>query len=263
MMSAGKKVTAEARDKSIVEKYVNDGTTTLDSIGIEHGLTRERVRQIIRDSGVDIEAVAASRKQDALDRHVKVVAKLIAADESIDTLGKLSKVTRISIPYFKENAAAFGAPLIEVGRRRKEKAMSLPRPQEQSYTDEDIYEAMRHVHKINGFKPVTTQMYRESRRTTDPSASLVQLRMGGIINACEAAKVPHLDRRPKSHGFTENDVTEAMERCANELQIESVRLLSFAGYSDWAAKGNGPSGSRVRQIFGNWNNAKMAVKEFS
>ena len=97
-MSAGKKVTAEARDKSIVEKYVNDGTTTLDSIGIEHGLTRERVRQIIRDSGVDIEAVAASRKQDALDRHVKVVAKLIAADESIDTLGKLSKVTRISIP---------------------------------------------------------------------------------------------------------------------------------------------------------------------
>jgi hypothetical protein len=263
VMSAGKNVTAEVRDKSIVEKYVNDGTTTLDSIGVEYNLTRERVRQIIRDSGVDVDAVAAARKQDALDRRIKVVTELIASDESVDTLGKLSKATRISIPYFKENEAAFGAALVEVGRRRKEKAMSLPRPQEQSYTDEDIYEAMRHVHKINGFKPVTTQMYRESRRTTDPSASLVQLRMGGVINACEAAKVPHLDRRPKSNGFTKQDVTEALKRCAKETNVESVRLLSFAGYSDWAAEGKGPSGSRVRQIFGNWNNAKMAVKEFS
>ena len=261
-MSTEKNAT-EARDKKIVEKYVNDGTVSLESIGVEHGLTRERVRQIIRDRGVDIEALAEARKQDALERRLNLTTELIESDSSIDTLGKLSKMSHISIPYFSENRDAFDVVLREVDRRRKEKAMSFPRPQEQSYSDEDIYEAMRHVHKVNGGKPVTTQMYRDSRRTTDPSVSLVQLRMGGIINACEAANVPHLQRRPKSHGFTEDDVTEALERCAKDLQIESVRLLSFAGYSDWASEGNGPSGSRVRQIFGNWNNAKMAVEVLS
>lgn len=262
-MNTEKTITAEVRDKQIVEKYVNDGTTTLDSIGIEHGLTRERVRQIIRDSGVDIDAVSASRKKDALDQRVKLVAGLVSSDESINTIGQLSKLSRISIPYFKDHKDSFGDALVEVGRRRKEKAMALPRPQERAYTDEDIYAAMRYVHKVNGGKPVTTQMYRESRRTIDPSTSLVQLRMGGVINACEAAKVPHLDRRPKSNGYTEKDVVVALKQCAEDLQVESVRLLSFAGYSDWAAEGNGPSGSRVRQIFGNWNNAKMAVKDLS
>lgn len=261
-MSTVKTLTAKDRDKAIVEKYVNDGTTTLDSIGIEYNLTRERVRQIIRSSGVSPEVVSENRKQDALMRHTKEVDRLISEDQTIDTIAKLSKLSGASISYLKENEEAFSKALGEVARRRKEKSLTLPRPQELEYTDEDIYEAMRHVYKINGGKPVTTQMYRDSHRTTDPSASLVQSRMGGIINACEAAGVPTTNRRPKANGFTKEDVAAAMKKCVEETAAESIRLLSFAEYSTWAAAGNGPSGSRVRQIFGNWNNAKMAVEEF-
>lgn len=260
-MSTTKYALTEDRDKSIVEKYLNDGTSTLESIGKEHGLTRERVRQIIRNSGT--EGVSDRRKADALTRRLKVVNDLVFSNKSVDTIGSLSKLSGVPIQYLNEHRTLFAAALEEVERRRKEKLMALPRPQDQSYSDEDIYEAVRYVHKVSGGKPVTTQMYRELARTIDPSASLIQLRMGGVINACEAANVPHHNRRPKSNGFTEADVTDALKRCAKALDVGSVRLLSFAEYSDWATQGNGPSGSRVRQIFGNWNNAKMAVEALS
>jgi hypothetical protein len=85
--------------------------------------------------------------------------------------------------------------------------------------------------------------------------------MGGIINACKGAGVPHNQPR-KRRSMPKEEIIRSIIACVDELGLESVRLLSFVEYSQWATGEKRPSGSRVRQIFGNWNSAKMAVNTF-
>lgn len=252
----------DERNQRIVNEYLNDGTSTLESIGKMYGLTRERVRQIVAKGTPGVEGIAQKRREDALTHYVAKAEKAVSSKPFIKTLKSLSEHVGVSVAYLNENRERFSGPVEIVEKRRREHLLTMPRNSERSFSDEDIYEAVRYVHKKNGGKPVTTDMYRVSHRSSDPSASLIELRMGGIINACKGAGVPHNKPRQR-RSLTKEEVTGAMIQCARDLGIDSVRLLSYMEYSEWAAKGNGPSGSRVRQIFGNWNNAKMAVNAFS
>lgn len=257
---------AAERNAKIVETYTTDPSSTLESIGASYGLTRERVRQIVRNhigASKTAAEVIDQRNDIALQSNKKRVAELVSSDPTVDTLEKLAKRLGLTTAYLNANIDALADSLAVVALRRKESQVSRPRTTEKTYTDEDVYRAVRRISKLHGGKPLTTPMYRESRRNDEPSVSLIQLRMGSILNAAQAANVPFPASRAKRSLHTEETVTDAMQRCAKDLGFDSVRLLSYAEYSDWASQGNGPSGSRVRQIFGNWNAAKMKVTSFS
>ena len=256
-----RKTATQERDAKITNEYITNGASTLDSIGKTYGLTRERVRQIVNKNNPGIEDIHQKRRAEAVSRHVATADKLVAADESIKTLKMLSDKIGVTSAFLKENKAAFAGSINIVEKRRKEYLVNLPRFTERSFSDEDIYEAVRYVSKMNGGKPITTEMYRTDHRTTDPSVSLIELRMGGIINACKGAGVAHNQPR-KRRSIPKEEIISSIIACVEDLGLESVRLVSFVEYSEWAMENKRPSGSRVRQIFGNWNSAKMAVNAF-
>ena len=255
------------RNRDIIQEYLSNGHSTLDSIGTQHGLTRERVRQIVvKGVGGELspEDISQMRKRDTLRRNVQKVEHMVFEEGStVNTVAAVVSALGVSASYLTENREAFAEALEEVSRRRTEKLLTLPRQAQKSFTDEDIYTAVRRVSALMEGKPLTTPAYDLLRLKTEPSVSLIQIRMGGIINACKGAGVTHGEPRQKRSIYNEEKIVAAIVKCVEDLGLESVRLLSFANYSDWATKGNGPSGSRVRQIFGNWNNAKMAVDEVS
>lgn len=259
--TATEKTPIQQRDEKITQEYLTNGLATLESIGQKYGLTRERVRQIIKKANHGIEDIHQQRRAEALSRYVSKANKLVSKGDSIKTIKSLSEALGVTTSFLNDNKDAFAESMRVVEKRRKEYLVNMPRTTERSFSDEDIYEAVRYVSKVNDGKPVTTDMYRATSRSTDPSASLIELRMGGIINACKAAGVPHNQPR-KRRSIPKEDIIRSIIACVDDLGLESVRLISFVEYSQWATEGKHPSGSRVRQIFGNWNNAKMAVNTF-
>lgn len=259
--TATEKTPIQLRDEKITQEYLTNGVSTLESIGSKYGLTRERVRQIVSKNNVGGEDVRQKRRAEAVAQYVSKANELLSSDDSIKTLKSLSERLGVSTAFLKDNKADFFGSLSVVEKRRKEYLVNFPRSSERSFSDDDIYEAVRYVSKVNDGKPVTTDMYRATHRSTDPSASLIELRMGGIINACKGAGVAHNQPR-KRRSIPKDEIIRSIIACVDDLGLESVRLLSFVEYSQWATEGKRPSGSRVRQIFGNWNSAKMAVNTF-
>lgn len=247
----------QTRDEAIASEYTTDGFSTLDSIGQKYGLTRERVRQIIAKtvSGTR-EELAEKRRQDAVRRHLATAENLIASDATVASIGALSEITGISIGFINDNAADFTQVTDEIARRRHQRRLDSPRPSVRKFTDEDIYSTLRRISSAHAGNPVTVTMYLEDRRADEPSLSLIQLRMGSLISACEKAGVASGAARGKRAVYGPTELINSIEKCAGELGLPSIGQLSYVQYSDWAKASRGPSASLVRLNFGSWKNAK-------
>lgn len=227
-----------ARDAAIIAAY-QDGNT-LEAIGQMHGLTRERIRQIIKRSGI------------ATHRH-SVVAYQRWADGHGERINETFDITRSiarTIALHPEAPASWVRRLL---RPRAHESHS-GRTANPSWTSEDMLAALRAA-ATNGV--ITTTAYSRWRRdggTIDdrvgPAVSIIVWRFGSWRNAAEQAglQVGFTPRAVYIRQWTREDAIASVKQYIREADTRGIRP-SYAGYDAWASENPGhPSAAYLRYL---------------
>jgi len=241
-------VTRQDRNRAIVE-MAQTGLTYAE-IGMHFGLTRERVRQIIKPFGVDgstTRGARAAQKREALEADrdrilswAKHNPGLCAADAEA-ALG--IKPGRVREALGVEATRIFTYTSARVAVR---------------YTDERIFQALRDAAILLG-NPLSKAAYDEYVEAFGgPSGVLLMKRFGTWKAACRAA------------GLSVHDHVGFTRRRWSQGQLVEVLMDYFGSpgargsvddYERWAAedKPARPSGALIRDRFGSWTAAKRAA----
>ncbi len=223
------------------------GGASLSEIGLAFGLTRERVRQIIRDAGGPggSQAEAARRAREEEERRQlreRALAEIRRAPGStVDDVASALGTT----------ADAVRSALGPEARR----LLVTPHRSTSVFSDELILEHLRLGARYAG-EPLTVRSYDQVRGSFDgASAPLVLQRFGSWRDACAAAGVAHGQpvRAHYSRRWTKDQLVDAV---AQYLSLPSSRG-SFADYERWARRTPGmPSSQTIRTQLGTWTRAK-------
>lgn len=220
---------------------------SLQSIAEEFALTRERVRQIIRDAG------GPGRQDASAARAAK------AEHERLNLREQALRLCRERPGSTADDvASALGVTAAEVraalGDDARRVLISTHRPGV-TFEDADILQHLRRAAALAG-EPLTVRMYEEVRaRVGGASSPLVLQRFGTWREACAHAGVKHGQplRAHYERRWTRDQLVDAV---ADYLCCDGARG-SFADYERWARGVEGaPSGQTIRTQLGTWSRAK-------
>ncbi len=223
----------------------------LASIGTDFGLTRERVRQIIRDHGQVSTADAQAARQARLDQQrddLRQRAATMVRQRPGLTMAQLADLLGVSKGQLSGVVDRETRALLvreKQGRRR--------------WSDEQILHCLRRAADLYPGKPLTGHRYGKVRKQVGgPTHVRVLQRFGTWLAACEAAGVRPgtAPRRRYARAWTE---TEMLGWVADYLAQPGTRG-TYAGYDEWARRTDGaPSSQTVRNRFGTWAVVKRAA----
>lgn len=222
---------------------------TLAAIAHDFGLTRERVRQIIRAAGGP--SAATARAQRAAKR---AQSEHAAAERLRDLYRRHPAASR------SELAALSGVPTDRIKELLGEDARFLVSPKQRvrQYSDTDIFVAMREAAAMfDG--PLSHQRYASvSVEVGGPSVPRILQRFGTWLQACEKAGV-QAGRRPKREYNRKWSASDALKWVATYLRTADCPG-TFQGYDEWARGTVGaPSAATMRNILGPWSDVKRAA----
>jgi DNA-binding CsgD family transcriptional regulator len=220
---------------------------SLQAIADEFGLTRERVRQIIRsaDGPSRADAAAARRARRVDDRQaLRERALRVWGETPAITLDDLAQGLGVTTTELR---AALGK---DAGR-----VLVSSRPGQAVFTDEMLREHLRRAAELAG-EPLTVRKYNEVRSQFGGASSpLVLQRFGSWRSACEAAGVA--TGRPVRMNYRRRWSHEQLVEAVAAYLREPDSRGSFADYEQWARRTSGaPSGQTIRTQFGSWSIAK-------
>lgn len=240
---------AEERTVVMAQRYA--AGETLEAIGADHRLTRERVRQILKASGlVDAGQARAAR---------------CAAREAEDQAARALIYTWLqNNPGRTQSVAAqqLGIPTTLIGRLLGPEARRWfvdERDVDPVVPDEDVLAGLRQAAVELG-DPLVADRYDTYAPSRGLLGSVRIIQRWGTWNAaCVAAGLRiNAGRAVYRRRWTE---AEMLEHVANYLQTEDCRG-SYAGYDDYARRvPEAPSSQTVRNAFGNWSNMKSAAQQ--
>lgn len=220
---------------------------SLQAIALQFGLTRERVRQIIRDAGGPGKAEAvAARTQRATQERGELRDR---------ALGLCRQRPGLAV---EELAAELGASAQDVRAALGDDARRLLVTSHQAsvlFSDDDILGHIRRAAAQTG-EPLTVRMYDAVRGEFGGASSpLVLQRFGSWRVACVRAGVRH--GQPLRSEYRRRWSTDQLiDSVADYLGGEDTRG-SFADYERWARTVPGaPSGQTIRTQLGAWSRAK-------
>jgi hypothetical protein len=234
---------------------------TLDAIGMEFGVTRERVRQIIRDSNgpssSELKSALAARERRQVEaRRLRIQEALRALVFQSGAITAAEASDRIN---FEESEIRQHWPDDIRQFRLRESA-----PVEQLWSDADIMAALRAA-AVYDF-PLSAAAYTELVRmgeVSGPSLPLVYQRFGGWLAACESAGVVHgkAMRHYESRWSDDELLVYARDYFLAPDWPESAHR-----YDEWrlANAPDGPSQQTLRNRLGRWSEIKrraLAPKE--
>lgn len=227
---------------------------TLDEIGSAHGVTRERIRQLLKKYGGpsseqvrDLraaealvaqrghEVAVAAQIRDALDLHGPMTAAEVGDATELDA-GEVSKYWPKELAHLR---------------------LYAPGTNENRWTDEAILNAMREA-ALYEF-PLTTNAYADlvsQGQIKGPSMPRIWQRFGSWTVACEAAGVvagqtmrPHYESR-----WSDDDLVQIVRR----YLLDPDAPNSAHRFDEWkrVSAPDGPSFQTVRKRFGSWTEAK-------
>ena len=246
------KLTVQQRNHEMVERRRRG--QTLEEIGQHFGLTRERVRQIIKE--IDPTLVA---------REVGKIKRKIRADEVYDiknkirkqiygqewdslshlTVGEISIKLKISEAAIKDALSKTRLAILDGNEVRDNANL-------QQFTDAQIKKALRDASSFG--TPVTAKKYAallKSGKIQGPSVPRLHQRFGGWIAACEFAKVqPGQALRSYSREWSNKKLFEILVEFLLDPKAESD---TYASFDKWLRTKNGyPSAQTVRNNLGDW-----------
>ncbi len=249
------------RDVQIIE-YRKDGLT-LDQIGKLMGVSRERIRQIIKSLGIelDLEQIKKERDDSVVSRFSKENRRIhdsIRANwdecklKSIKTLAtefeiseaRLAKcLSRIQYVYLKAN---------------QEYTIS------KAWTDSQCIASL--VNAATFAFPLTVLRYRqllEERTIEGPTVAIYVQRFGSWVNACTLAGVEYGEaQREYDRTWSDSELLKFVRRFMYER--EDGRW-SIEKYEDWRKlpEVDGPSIGLLRLYLGSWSEIRVLALELN
>lgn len=230
------------RDQFIVARALDGDSFT--AIGRDHGITRERVRQIVkREMGVGArDGLMAARAEKKLGEARALAAHLVA---------ERSDLTHSAI------AAMVGLPAREVYDLMGQDEVirrSKPRQAEPEVSDEEIWAEMRRVAFPLGGRALTADHYDENRSEGSVGQVRIVQRFGTWREACEQAGVP--SNRPPRTDYTRRWSREDLLRWVLAY-LDSTDQPSYAGMTVWLREqADAPSSQTIRNTVGRWIDVK-------
>ncbi len=247
--SVDSRVAVDPRGQEMSARYLTG--ETLESIAVDFGLTRERVRQIVRDHGqvsaADARAARQSQvveKRDALRVRAAAVVRQrpgLSPGQLADLLG----VTKAELSVALDRETRVLLVREKHGNPR--------------WSDEDILECLRQAAALHPGKPLTGHRYGTVKKAVGgPTPVRILQRFGTWLAACEAAGVRAgtAPRRGYTRAWSES---ELLGWVADYLAQPGMRG-TYAGYDAWARRTAGaPSAQTVRNRLGAWAAVKRAA----
>jgi len=245
------KLTIQQRNAEMVERRRRG--QTLEEIGRYFGLTRERVRQIIKE--IDPTLVAREvgkikrnvRAEKAKNTRNKIRKQIYGEWDSLNHLTVTEIGIKLQIPeaLIKDALSKTRLAILE-GNEVRDNAKML------QFTDAQIKKALREAAAYG--TPVTTKKYDsllKSGKINGPSVPRLTQRFGGWTAACEFAKVqPGQAIRTYSREWSNKKLFEILVEFLADPSTESPTFVSF---DKWLRTKDGyPSAQTVRNNLGDW-----------
>ncbi len=222
---------------------------SLDEIAGRYGVSRERVRQILRAHGApDPEIVADARRRRSEQLAEVRVDELLALWRSGAQTGSAASELGLQAAACRSTIARFAT---DVDRAARKASMSGARGSQQ-YSERDILVALRAVAAGLGRVPAAKEYAMLARGLELPSLPTVLNRMGGWTRAVTASG---LKPRPatgarRRRRWTTTACWAAVRRAADELQ----RIPTVVAYERHAAgRDDLPSAATLRNRLGRWS----------
>jgi uncharacterized protein (DUF433 family) len=247
------------RQRIVQIRTLREAGYSLDEIAARFGVTRERVRQILRAHGApDPELVAEARRQRAAVLAESRVDELLALWRAGHEPGSAASALGLQTAACKTTIARFATEVDKAARRA---SMSGARGS-QTYSDRDIIVALRAVGAALARVPSAKEYALLARGLELPSLPTVLNRMGGWTRAVEAAGMtplssPSTATRPRR--WTDAACWAALRRVVDELG-EVPTVLSYERHA--AGRADLPSSATLRNRVGRWSaiSARLAAE---
>lgn len=227
---------------------------TLDEIGADHGVTRERIRQLLKKyGGPTAEEVRGRRTARELEEQLEREGAIGAAvRRALDERGPMTvaEVAEISAYDPVEISKAWPRDLAHL-------RLHAAGNYENRWSDEAILEAIRQAALYE--YPLTTNAYAElvsQGQVQGPSMPRIWQRFGSWTAACEAAGVVpgRTMRRHYESRWSDDDLL----RVARQYLLDPSAANSAGRFDEWrrAVVPDGPSFQTLRNRFGSWTEVK-------
>lgn len=246
----GRRPVNAERDRLIVEAY-NTGRT-LASIGEEHGMSRERVRQIVQRSGIKVMYTRSlTAYTQWAEQHGNTVNETFSTTRSITaTIHRHPEVPAAWVRRFLRPRAHESV----VGRPTTNKV----------WQDEDIIQALRAAAVDGVISANRYSRWRNEGHTIGdrkpPTTTLITWRFGSWANAVTKAGLQAGEswRSKYPRQWTEEDALKAVTTFVTEAHSRNLRP-TYARYDAWLSANPGhPSAVYLRQITGkSWSEIVM------
>jgi transposase len=231
---------------------------SLDEIALRFGVSRERVRQILRAHGApDPELVADARRRRAAQLAEERIDELLVLWRAGAEPGGAATTLGLQAAACRSTIARFATEVDKAARRA---SLSGARGA-QTYSERDIVVALRAVAAGLGRVPSAKEYALLARGLELPSLPTVLNRMGGWTRAVRAAGmtplVPSGSARPRR--WTQSACWSALRRVVDELG-EIPTVLSYERHA--AGRPDLPSSATLRNRLGRWSaiSAQLAAE---
>jgi len=222
---------------------------SLDEIALRFGVSRERVRQILRaHGGPDPQDIADARRRRAEGHAEQRIDELLdlwrrgeQPRRAADKLGLQAAACRSTIERFATDVDRAARRASMAGARRV-----------QTYSDRDIIVALTSVATRVGRVPSAKEYATHARDLNYPSLPTILNRMGGWAHALRAAGMEPIGgtRRKRRRRWTEEACWAALRRVCDELG-EIPTVLSYERHA--AGRKELPSAATLRNRLGRWS----------
>ncbi|HEX8159076.1 MAG TPA: sigma factor-like helix-turn-helix DNA-binding protein [Solirubrobacteraceae bacterium] len=223
---------------------------SLDEIALRFGVSRERVRQILRaHGGPDPENVAEARRRRAEQQAEAHIDELLGLWRSGEEPGSAASALGLQAGACRSTIARFAT---EVDRAARTASLAGARTGAKTYSDRDIIVALISVGGRVGHVPSAKEYGALARELEYPSLATVLNRMGGWSSALATAGLSSgsTPRRTRSRQWTVEACWAALRDAVAELE----EIPTVVGYARHAAdRKDLPSSATVRNRLGRWS----------
>ncbi len=231
---------------------------SLDEIGLQFDLTRERVRQIIEEAGgpsaSDVREMKARDDALRIQQIQRIISKEVLSNPGL-TIPEIGERCSLSDSDVKKYLPA-NLKKLTISAHSVEYESSNS---QQKWTDAEILKSLKLAQTY--VFPVTTSAYAGLVRVGEvqgPSVPLIHNRFGGWAAACQKAGVEHgTTYREYNRIWTDDDLL----RFVGLYLIEPHADGTFRGYEQWRLNDceDAPSGALLRIRIGSWTFIKELV----